>query len=247
MRDLLAAEWAKTWTGRAWWSLALIGVALGVLASSGFAATADEDIAKGTTDASAVTDQLVRSWFMLLLFSALLGAVCVTREYQSGAIGRSVLLGGGRSRLLTAKLAAGTAAGVLFGLLAVACAAVSPWVFLAGTEHHPVWTRETTLTLAGVFVVTVLGAPWGVLLGWAIRNQAAAVSTLLGLTLFVDEALLRVLPAVGRFTLTIAMSSVYRDGKPELLSEPWAFVVIAAWLAAAYAVARKVFLSRDVL
>jgi ABC-2 type transport system permease protein len=247
MRNLLAAEWSKMWTGRAWWSMALIGVVLGALAGSGFVATADENIVKGATDIQAVTDQVVRSWFMLLLFSALLGAVYVSREYQAGTIGRSVLLSGGRSRLLAAKLAVGTAMGVLFGLLAAGCAAVSPWLFLAQTTHHPAWTHETTLTLIGVFVVTVLGAPWGVLLGWIIRNQTAAVATLLGLTLFVDEALLRVLPAVGKFTLTIAMSSVYRDGKPELLSEPLAFVVVAAWLAAAGYAARKLFLGRDVL
>ncbi len=247
MRDLLAAEWAKIWSGRAAWSMALIGLVLCVLAGSGYVAVADADIAKGTTTIQDVTGQLVRSWFMMLLISALLGAVYVSREYQAGTIGRSVLLSGSRARLFGAKLVVGTAMGAVFGLLAAVCAAVSPWIFLRGTEHDPAWTRETTLTLVGVFTVTVLGAPWGVLLGWILRNQAAAVAVVLGLTLFVDEALLRLAPVVGKFTMTIAMSSVYRDGKPELLSEPWAFVVIAGWLAAAGYAAHRFLHRRDVL
>ncbi|MGW6542734.1 ABC transporter permease [Streptomyces massasporeus] len=247
MRNVVAAEWSKAWTGRAWWTLAVIGVFLGFLASTGYVAQADESIARGQETIETVTDQVVRSWFMLLLFSALFGAIFVTKEYNSGAIARSVLLSGGRRRLLGAKLLVGTGMGVVFALLAAGLAAASPQVFLSTTEHQPVWTGETTLTLVGVFVVTVLGAPWGVLLGWIIRNQTATVAVLLGLTLFVDEALLRLLPAVGKFTMTIAMSSVYRDGKPELLSVPLALVVIGAWLAAAGFAARKLLLTRDVV
>ncbi|MFG7943901.1 MULTISPECIES: ABC transporter permease [Streptomyces] len=247
LRRLLSAEWSKMWTGRAWWSMALIGVLMGALAGSGYVTEADKDIAKGATTIEGVTDQVVRSWFMMLLFSALLGAIFVSREYQSGAIGRSVLLSGGRGRLLTAKLLVGLAMGVVFGALTVALAAASPSVFLPQAQLEPAWTHETTLTLIGVFVVTTLGAPWGVLLGWIIRNQAATVATLLGLTLFVDEALLRLAPAVGKFTLTIAMSSVYRDGKPELLSVPAASLTIAAWLVAAGIAARALFHKRDVL
>ncbi|MEV8535708.1 ABC transporter permease [Streptomyces sp. NPDC051211] len=248
MRNVIAAEWSKAWTGRAWWILALIGVFLGVLAGTGFVAQADADIAAGRDTVEAATDQVVRCWFMLLLFSALFGAVFVTKEYNSGAIARTVLLSGGRDRLLAAKLIAGTGMGALYAVLATVLAAASPTLFLATTtEYEPVWTGETTLTLVGVFTVTLLGAPWGVFLGWIIRNQTAAVATLLGLTLFVDEALLRLLPEAGKFTLTIAMSSVYRDGKPELLSVPLALLVIAGWLALSGFAARKLFLSRDVI
>ncbi|BFO21399.1 hypothetical protein SHKM778_77870 [Streptomyces sp. KM77-8] len=99
----------------------------------------------------------------------------------------------------------------------------------------------------GVFTVTLLAAPWGVLLGWIIRHQVVLVAVLLGQALLIDESLLRLVPSVGRFMLTIAMSSVYRDGKPELLSVPVALLVIAVWLAVAGVVARRVVLRRDVL
>jgi ABC-2 type transport system permease protein len=53
-------------------------------------------------------------------------------------------------------------------------------------------------------------------------------------------------PAVGRFTMTIAMSAVYRDGKPELLPIPAASLVIAAWLAVAGLLAFQLVRTRDV-
>lgn len=246
MRDVIAAEWRKAWTGHAWWALALVGVVLSVLASSGFAVEAKSQLAEGRTDLVVVTDELVRSWFMLLLFSALFGALLVTKEYGSGAIGRSVLLSGARDRLFAAKLVVGTAMGVLYAVLATVLAAATPSVFLPGIDRAPEWSGDATLTLVGVFTVTVLGAPWGVLIGWLLRNQAAAVATLLGLTLLVDESLLRLAPDIGRFTMTIAMSSVYRDGKPELLSVPVALLVIAAWLALAGYFSRRFLLTRDV-
>ncbi|BFO21400.1 hypothetical protein SHKM778_77880 [Streptomyces sp. KM77-8] len=134
MRNLIAAEWLKARTGAAWWSLALTGVLLGVMAGSGFAASAEKDLAAGLTTIEAATDETVRSWFTLLLFAALFTGVHVTREYASGTIGRSVLLSGGRSRLLAAKLTVGTAAGLLYALLAVACAAVSPGCSCPGPD-----------------------------------------------------------------------------------------------------------------
>lgn len=247
MRRLLAAEWRKLWIGRGFPGMAVISVALGTLAGIGFVNEAQRQLAAGVIDVRAVTDQLVRSWFLTLLFAALFGAIYVTREFGSGAVGRSVLLSGGRARLFLAKLIAGTGAGALFGLLAAGLAAVSPWVFLAPTDYRPEWTAETSLTLVGVFTVTLLGAPWGVLLGWIIRNQAAAVGVLLGLTLLVDESLLRLVPTIGRFTMTIAMSAVYRDGKPELLPVPVASVVIAGWLVLAGLLGYWLFRTRDVL
>ncbi len=57
---------------------------------------------------------------------------------------------------------------------------------------------------------------------------------------------MRLIPEVGKFLMTIAMSSVFRDGKPELLSEPVAFLVIGGWLAIAWFGARKLFLTRDI-
>jgi ABC-2 type transport system permease protein len=246
MRDVVAAEWRKVFVGKALALMVLLAVVIGALAAVGYATDVDRLVASGESDMATITTQIVRSWFATLLFAALFGAILVTKEFGSGAIGRSVLLSGGRGVLFGAKLVAGTGVGVLFGLLAAGLAVASPYVVLLGTSHRAQWTEETTLTLIGVFVVTAVAAPWGVLIGWIVRNQAAAIGVLLGFALLVDEVLLRLVPAFGRFTMTIAMSAVYRDGKPELLPIPAASLVIAAWLAVAGLLAFQLVRTRDV-
>ncbi|GAA3800572.1 ABC transporter permease subunit [Streptomyces coacervatus] len=246
MRDLLSAEWMKAWTGRTWLIIAASGAFMCLLASLGYTSGIDKKITEQHMDLSTVTDDSVRAWMMTLLFASLFGAVFVTREYTAGTIGRSVLLSGSRARLFTAKALVGTAMGALSGLLAVALAFATTWGALAASGHSPEITRETWLIAAGILACNVFAGPWGVLLGWIIRHQVGAVVTLLALTLLVDPALQQLAPDVAKFLLTIAMSSVYRDAKPDLLPEPIAVVVIAGWLAAAWFGARKLFLARDI-
>ncbi|GCD44724.1 ABC transporter permease [Streptomyces paromomycinus] len=246
MSSVIAGEWRKAWTGRAWWVPAAIGIFMSLLASLGFATQGDQLLTEGKTTATAVTGDIVRQWMMMLLFSSLLGAVLTSREYATGTITRSVLLSGSRKRLFSAKLVVATVMGVLYGLLAVGLAVASSWGMMARFGREPEWTQETWLIVLGVFLCTALSAPWGTFLGWIIRNQIGAVGTLMALTLLLEPALQRLFPAGAKYLLTIAMSSVYRDGKPELLSEPIALVVIAGWLAVAWLIARKLFTSRDV-
>ncbi|QKW08019.1 ABC transporter permease [Streptomyces sp. NA04227] len=246
MRDVLRAEWLKAWSGRTWWIMLLVGLFLGLLGASGAAAAADVQIDDGTTDAVAGSAEVVRAWFSTLLASMLFGAVFVTREYGAGAISRSVLLSGSRSRLLAAKTLVGTGMGALLAAVATLCAPLSLWLFfpMFGIDAH--WSRDASLTLLGVFAVITLAAPWGVLLGWILRNQAATIATLLVVTLFVDEGLHALLPEAGRFTMQVAMGTVYRDDKNMALDLPYALLVIAAWLALAGFTARRLFTRRDV-
>ncbi|AQT73056.1 ABC transporter permease [Streptomyces sp. fd1-xmd] len=246
MREVLNAEWLKAWSGRTWWIMGALGVFLGLLGSSGAAAVADQQIDSGATDAAAATAELIRSWFSVLLASVLFGALFVSREYNTGAISRSVLLCGSRTRLLAAKTIVGTAMGLVFALLAAVLAPLALWGFFTLFGMDVQWSGEATLTLLGVLTVVTLAVPWGVLLGWIIRNQAASVTIVLVVTLFVDETLFRVLPAVGKFTMGIAMGAVYRDAKPEMLSIPLALLVIAGWLVLAGWTARRLLVTRDV-
>lgn len=245
MRDLVKAEWLKIWSGRAWWALPLVGLAMCVLADSGFAAQALKQLPAGQTTPEVVTSTLVQGWFMIELFAALLALVAVTKEYASGAISRSVLLSGSRGRLLSAKLLAAAASGVLLAVPTAILAAASPWLFLAGRPYHPVWTADATWTLLGVVLVVVAGAVWGSLLGLLIRHPVGAVVVLLANTWVVSESVFRLAPAVGRFTLDEAMAAVYRSGQAHLLPVPAALLVVAGWLVPAALLARRQFLTRD--
>ncbi|MEU1186924.1 ABC transporter permease [Streptomyces sp. NPDC005859] len=247
MRNLLAGEWAKAWTGRGWLILAGCGVLMSLLGALGYASQGATAIDEGTMGRAAVTDDIVRSWFMMSLFTSLFGAISVSREYTSGAIGRSVLMSGGRTRLLAAKVLVATAVGALAALLTAALSLASAWAALAADGTEPAWHGETWLILLGVFAVNTLAAPWGALIGWIVRHQVGAVVTVVALTLVVDPAVQALVPDAGKYLMTIAQSSVYRDMKPELLSTPLALLVIAGWLAAAGLLARKLLTARDVV
>ncbi|MDX2762761.1 ABC transporter permease [Streptomyces europaeiscabiei] len=247
MRNLLAGEWAKAWTGRGWLILVGCGVLMSLLGALGYASQGATAIEEGTMGRAAVTDDIVRSWFMMSLFTSLFGAIFVSREYTSGAIGRSVLMSGGRTRLLAAKVLIATAVGALAALFTAALSLASAWGALAANGTEPAWHGETWLILLGVFAVNTLAAPWGALIGWIVRHQVGAVVTVVALTLVVDPAVQVLVPDAGKYLMTIAQSSVYRDMKPELLSTPLALLVIAGWLAAAGLLARKLFTARDVV
>ncbi len=245
MLDLVRGEWLKARTGRAGIITLGSGLSMCLLISYGYASEGDTNLTAGLTDLATVTNDIARAWMMLFLFASIFAALLVTREYSSGTMARSVLLGGNRSRVFLAKLLAGTGAGIIFGLLSALFAAISPWLLLSTYGRETAWTEETTLTVAGVFLCNVLAALWGVTLAWVIRNQVAAVLTIMTLTMLVDPGLQRLVPDASSYLFTIALSSIYRDGKPELLSVPIAFLVIAGWLVVAGFVGRKAFLSRD--
>lgn len=246
MRDLIRAEALKAISGRTWLFVGAVGVLLGFMTTAGYTTTIEQEIAAGMEPAAA-TAALVRFWFGMMLASMLFGAIFVTREYGDGAIARSVLVSGGRGKLFGAKVAVATGVGVIFGLLAAVLAVGSTWLFLPLAGQQLVWSTEASLTLLGVFAVVVLAAPWGVMFGWLIRNQVITVVTLLLLTLLVDEALLRLVPAVGRFTMQIAMGAVYRDAKPEMLSPAMALLVMVGWIAVVGFFAQRRLRRADVL
>lgn len=245
MRDLIAAEWQKVWTGKAWWVLALSAALLCVLADAGYLSQSLDQLPRGETTVEQLTSTLVQGWFMVELVAALATMLAVTREFSSGSIMRTALLGGSRARVLGAKLVVAAGTGAVFAVGAGLLATVSPWLFLAGRDYHPQWTATATWTLLGVMGVIVAGALWGCLLGLIIRQQVVAVVVMLLSTWLVSGGLLRLIPEVGRFTIDEAMASVYRAGNEGLLSIPWAVVVLVAWIAAAAVAGRVLFLRRD--
>jgi ABC-2 type transport system permease protein len=245
MTDLIISDAMKAVTGRLLPGLALGGILLSGTAAYGYAVAASPDAATGPADLGTVSGQVVRAWMMMFLFAALFGAIHVTREYSAGTIGRSVLVAG-RTRFLAVKTTTSAAVGALFGLVAVTLGLASAQGFLPLVGAHPVWTRDVWLTAAGVFACCVAAGVWGAALGWIIRHQVGAVSVVVFLTLVVEPALQRIVPDVSAYLLTIAMSALYLDGKPELLSVPLALTVVVGWLAAAWLLARRQLLARDI-
>ncbi|MFD4633550.1 ABC transporter permease [Streptomyces sp. NPDC058284] len=205
----------------------------------------------GRTDTNAVasgavTDDIVRAWMMLLLFSAIACALVITRDFAHGTAARSVLLYGNRSAVFRAKLAAGTLISVGIALTAMAGALVNVLLASSGSTDLP-WTAESTKTLLGVGGCVALAGPWGLMIAWIIRKQTLTVLALVVLVVGVEPAAQRLVPEAARFLFTIALSSVYRDHKPDLLPLSAALGVCLLWVALLGLVARTRFLHKDVM
>ncbi|MFC4556167.1 ABC transporter permease [Georgenia faecalis] len=245
MADLVRAEARKLLTGGGTWSLLLIGIGLGGLFTEGFTQAARELLSSGASDPATQTAVIVRSWFAMTLVSGILGALSVTREYASGTISRSVLVAGSRSRLFGAKALTGTAAGLVLGVVAAALAVGYVHVAMPRTGAEVVWSHEATMTALGIVGTTTLSATWGVLLGWILRHQVAAILVIVGLTLLVEPGVQSFAPEVAGYLFTIAMTGVNLDGKEGLLSIGGSYAVLVGWILVLGAAARALVARRD--
>lgn len=255
LRDLLAVEWMKVRLARSWWILLLAGLTMSLVTSYGYAVEGRNNLellasgqgAPGWSGSVAtVTSEVSRAWMMMFLFAGILGALTVSREFGNRTLGRSVLLLGSRRSLFQSKLAVAGLIGGGFGLVAAIGATVTPLAMMSPLGLDPVWTSDTTWTVVGVFACNVFAALAGVFVGWLITNPIGAITVVVGLTLLLDPGLQRLVPEAAKFLFTIALSSIYRDDKPELLGIVPAVLVVLAWLAVIGLLARRAVLRRDV-
>nr|WP_297422744.1 ABC transporter permease [uncultured Actinotalea sp.] len=248
---VIRAEWQKLWVGRTWWVLGGVAVlwCAYIAYSFGLLEVSPPDGAAQTTapsDPASLTALVARQWFQMHLVTSLLGALAVTREHSAHTLRRSVLLAGDRGRLFRAKIVVAAGLGVVYGLVAVAGAAASAWISLAVLDVPPTTSRELTLTLIGVFAVSILGALWGCLLGWALRHPVVTIVVLLVSTLMVEPLLHTLSPDAFSWTFSIALGAIYLDGKEGMLDLPWAYAVALAWITGAAALAATLVRRRDV-
>jgi ABC-2 type transport system permease protein len=248
MSRLFRAELLRVFSGRLLLGLLATAAGLTALSALGNSRAALDAVQAGTqTEATAAYD-LLRLGFSALLFSTLYGALLVTSEFRHGSITRTVFVAGRAERVMVAKLFVSLPAGVAFGLAGAGSALLTTWAAYAASGRTLVLDGESAAILAGVFAVSVLAAPWGVLLGWILRSQIAAIAGVMVWTLIVESAITALAPSVGRFLPGGAQSSIYRDfdvGDP--LSTPLGYLLFAGWLAAAAAVAVTLVRRRDLV
>lgn len=235
------AELLKITTGRALLGTLVGGVLWCALTGYGYYTQGTENPAAMAS--GEVSADIVRAWMMMLLFSAIMCALVVTRDVSDGTLARSVLSYGGKGPVFLAKLLAALCTSALFALVAVGGAGVNYLVAAGSAETELLWTSESTKTLLGVFACIVLAGVWGLMAGWLVRNQTLAVLAIVVLVVGVEPAVQSFLPKVAQYLFTIALSSLYRDPKPDLLPLGVAFAVALLWIAV-FAVAARVSLRR---
>jgi ABC-2 type transport system permease protein len=168
------------------------------------------------------------------LFMLILGVVAGAGEYRHGTIASTLLVTPNRLRAVTAQTLGVAAAGLVVGL---ACAVLSaaiglPW--LSAKDAPTLSTGDLIAVFAGCAGYTALAAGFGVALGSLLRNQVAAVVTVLVLLFVVDPAVAALVDEYGKFSLSglaAAISGGSADDAPgsDLLPQGVAALILAGY------------------
>jgi ABC-2 type transport system permease protein len=231
MIRLLRAEALRLATTRAYWLLAAGTI---TLITGGIVATA---ATTSSTPGISPARSILAIAGVAQTVALLVGVLSVTSEFRHKTITPAVLITPRRTPLLAAKIITLAAAGLVFGLAMTGMAAAITMPVLAA-RHIPagVTGAGTAAIVAGGGIATALAAAIGVGVGAIIRNQAAAIVSVLAL-LYVAEPLLGFIPHLGtaiqQYGLGgLAAAATHTVGFPataHLLTQPAAALVLAGY------------------
>jgi ABC-2 type transport system permease protein len=244
---LARAELLRLRSARTTLTLVAIGVFLVVLSTLGQASLSRDELAKGTTTLGEASRLLVGLSFVMVLFSALGGALQVTSEHRSRAIGLTTLVCPRRTPVLAAKAAVAALVGAAFGALGLVGSTVAALLSMRAGGYDLPLGRSAVELACGTLAVCALAGPWGVFVGTVVRTPVAAVAGLVVWTTMLEAAIANYLPDVGRWLPGGAQAAVVADPlMPDRLSRGAGAVVEVLWLAAAAGLAVHLFRTRDV-
>lgn len=167
--------------------------------------------------------------------AALVGVLCVTGEYRHKLMTQSLLVEPRRWKLLTAKSVATVLWGLFYGVVSLLFVGAMgiPLLKSQGGSVAALFNQAGAV-LPGLFAAYALLALFGAGLGTLIKNQIAAVVTILAITFIVEPVFDGVLPSVGKWLPFAASASVagglVRQAERTTLLRWWlAAIVLAAW------------------
>lgn len=246
MNALLQAELLKLRTTRTF--VALTGIAVGTsVLIAGLIAILTEP-----TRDSVLVDVFASdtSSFLILV----LAVVGISGEWRHHTITSSLLAAPDRLRFLGAKTIAFAAAGLLLSVVtAIVVAAVGTLVLSIRDLPLPALSELLAQVGRNAVLAALLGA-FGVAIGALLRNQIAAVVSLLVLSFIVEPVVLALAPHVGRFGPLGALSVSAAGLPPEAAGLPEdvdlvgvlpAMLLLLVWIGAAFTIADLLLQHRD--
>jgi len=265
MITLIRTQWRALITTRMWWILLVIMMAVvaGMAALIGLALTLAPDSAQATAsrpdDLTLAMTVYTMDVSLGYVFPVTLGALHMTGEYRYRTIDTTLLLAPSRSRLILAKAASVVPMGLLYGAAAMVSGLTAGVAALAiGGQPLELGDSQVWRALVLGLVVLCLWMVIGVGFGCSLRNQVAAVVTLLAFTQFI-EPLLRVGLGSWSPTQSIQMflpgaageaavgASFYSTAGVNGLLPWWAgLLVLLGYAMAAGAIGRVTTLRRDI-
>jgi hypothetical protein len=167
--------------------------------------------------------------------AAIVGVLCVTGEYRHKVMTTSLLVEPRRWRLLAAKAVASLiwGLGIAVASLLLVGAMGIPLLKTQGGSVSALFNQAGAV-LPGFFAAFALLALFGAGLGTLMKNQIAAVVTILAITFIVEPVFDGIFPNVGRW-LPFAASAAVAGGltpaaeRVYLLSWWLAAIVLAGW------------------
>lgn len=248
---LIRSEFVKLFSTRLWLWLLLAAMALTALyACLNIWANEDRDtLAPPLSSAAGQRLLFALGAGGAQTFVAILAAIGLTSEFRHGTATATFLATPQRGRIVAAKLVTYGLVGVGYGAActAVVAAIGLPWLAQRGITV-PLTGNGIPATTAGALAAVGIFALLGVGLGALLRDQVAAVATLL-IYLFVIEPIVTNIPALSTFTIYLPGSAANALTQVRLTDreflQPWqgglllAFYAIVAVAAGTYLVNRR--------
>ncbi|TQS42148.1 ABC transporter permease subunit [Cryptosporangium phraense] len=209
--------------------------------------------------------QTLAGTFVGLILLVGLGALFVTAEYRRGLIGTTFTATPIRARVLAAKALVLAGVSAVLGAVAAAIAVTAGRAMLRGNGVYvnPVPASTELRLIAGTALLLALCAVLALAVGAALRRSAPALVVVLALTVLPYLLAMTVLPSgASRWVLRITPSAafaiqqsavqyaqvdnLYTPPNGYFPLPPWAgLAVLAAWAAAAFALAVVLVRKRD--
>ena len=231
MTRLLSAEFLKLRTTNTAWMLLVATLLVTGLAVTGAVIVAADNSSLDLESARGLRTVLHVS-ASGAIFVLILGIIISAGEYRQGTAIDTFLTTPARWKVVATKLATGLLAGIVFGALAAGVAvAVASHAYSLKGYTFPVESSGAWPTLAGSVVYAALFAVIGAATGSLVRNQVGAIVGWLAWLFVGEQIVFQLAASVGRWLPGAAGRALVRDPNGDLLAQPVAAAVLAAYCA----------------
>jgi ABC-2 type transport system permease protein len=203
---IVAGEIRKLTSVRSTWILTLIGWALVAL---GAAATVFGGFGPSFAGSAEQVSDAVAAAGQNSLIVLVVGLLAMTTEFRHGTAGRTFQITPSRTRVLAAKLLAGTAYAVVFFVGAMVVVAVLLGIGALRSGVGLDVGGDAVQTAWQALVGNVLTVLLGVAFGALVRAQVVAIVVALVWVFFVENLFAALLPDIGRWLPFQALNSLF--------------------------------------
>lgn len=161
-----------------------------------------------------------------------LGVLAYTQELRFGTISGTLLATPSRSRVLFAKIGAIAVAALVFWVAIAAVSVIASAAFISGRGGTLTWSTGLIEVIGGIAATLVLYGVLGVAVGAVVQNQIAAIVGSLIWLLVVEQLLMALFPAVGRWTFAGTTSALVQLGRASTYDTRPSFAAGSALLVA---------------